>query len=217
MQGSPLWAAFSSQAIQSSGQSIFTPHQCISPKTQTSSQGMPGQRFPARPTHVETIFSNPTFQIHREVEFLQLLAGNQGPQIFTDAAGSALLGFGCIYPEKGLWAHSHWHLSFFKHQTPSIAPLELFTIVIGVEMWAPLLQGKQICLCSDNEATVFCLNKKSSKNTECMFLIHHLTLTCMQFQIYVTAQHYLGKRMSWQMHSHRERYTNFINWLNSRM
>ena len=27
-----------------------------------------------------------------------------------------------------------------------------------------------------------------------MFLIHHLTLTCMQFQIYVTAQHYLGKK-----------------------
>ena len=30
-------------------------HQCISPKTQTSSEGMPGQRFPARPTHVEAI------------------------------------------------------------------------------------------------------------------------------------------------------------------
>ena len=138
--------------------------------------------------------SNPTFQIHREVKFLQLLAGNKGPQIFADAAGSVLLGFGCVYPEKGFWAHSHWPLSFFKHQTPSIALLELFTIVIVVEMWAPLLQGKQICPHSDNEATVFCLNKKSSKNNKCMFLIHHLTLTCMQFQIYVTAQHYLGKK-----------------------
>ena len=99
-----------------------------------------------------------------------------------------------VYPEKGLWAHGRWPLSFFKHQTPSIALLELFTIVIAVEMWAPLLQGKQIHLCFDNEATVFCLNKKSSKNNECMFLICHLTLTCMQFQIYVTAQHYLGKK-----------------------
>ena len=138
--------------------------------------------------------SNPTFQIHREVKFIQLLAGNQGPQIFADAAGSALLGFGCVYPEKGVWSHGHWPLCFFKHQTPSIALLELFTIVIVVEMWAPLLQGKQICLRSDNEATVFCLNKKSSKNNECMFLIRHLTLTCMHFQIYVTAQHYLGKK-----------------------
>ena len=138
--------------------------------------------------------SDPTFQIHREVKFLQLLAGNQAPQVFTDAAGSALPGFGCVYPEKGLWAHGRWPLSFFKHQTPSIALLELFTIVIAVEMWAPLLQGKQIHLCFDNEATVFCLNKKSSKNNECMFLICHLTLTCMQFQIYVTAQHYLGKK-----------------------
>ena len=34
----------------------YSPHiQCISPKTQTSSQGLPGQRFLARPTHVEAI------------------------------------------------------------------------------------------------------------------------------------------------------------------
>ena len=54
--------------------------------------------------------SDPAFQIHREVKFLQLLAGNQGPQIFADATGSALLGFGCVYPEKGLWAHGRWPL-----------------------------------------------------------------------------------------------------------
>ena len=139
--------------------------------------------------------SNPDFQIHREVKFPHLLSeSNQGPQIFADATGNAMLGFGCIFPEKGIWAYACWPLGFFKQQTPSISLLELYAIVIAVEMWAHLLQGKQICLCSDNEATVFCINKKSSKNQECMFLIRHLTLTCMKFQIYVTAQHYQGKR-----------------------
>ena len=195
MQGGPLREAFSWQAIQSSGQSIFTPHQCTSTKTQTSSQGMPGQRFLARSTHVEAISLRSHLSNPQRSQVPPLLAGNQGPQIFADATGSALLCFGCVYPEKGFWAHVCWPLSFFKHQTPSIALLELFSIVIVVEMWVPpLLQGKQIHLCSDNEATVFCLNKKSSKNNECMFLICHLALTCMQFQIYVTAQHYLGKK-----------------------
>ena len=139
--------------------------------------------------------SNPDFQIHREVKVLHLLSeSNQGLQIFADAAGNATLGFGCVFPEKGIWAYAHWPLGFFKQQTPSISLLELYAIVIAVEMWAHLLQGKQIRLHSDNEATVFCINKKSSKNQECMFFIHHLTLTCMKFQIYVTAQHYQGKR-----------------------
>ena len=42
--------------------------------------------------------SDPTFQIHREVKFLQLLDSNQAPQIFADATGSALLGFECGLP-----------------------------------------------------------------------------------------------------------------------
>ena len=139
--------------------------------------------------------SNPDFKIHREVKFLHLLSeSNQGLQIFADAAGNATLGFGCIFPEKGIWVYAYWPLGFFKQQTPSISLLELYAIVITVEMWAHLLQGKQIHLHCNNEATVFCINKKSSKNPECMFLICHLTLTCMKFQIYVTAQHYQGKR-----------------------
>ena len=139
--------------------------------------------------------ADPDFQMHREVKFIHLISElNQGLQIFVDAASNALLSFGCIFPEQGLWAHGHWLISFFKQQKPSISLLELFAIVIAVDMWAPMLQGKQIRLHSDNEATVFCLNKKSSKNRKCMYLLRHLTLTCMQFQIYVTVQHYQGKR-----------------------
>ena len=139
--------------------------------------------------------SSPDFLIHREVKFLHLISqNNQGLQIFADAAGNAMLGFGYILPEKGIWAYAHWPLGFFKQQTPNISLLELYAIVIAVEMWAPLIQGKQICLHSDNEATVFCINKKSSRNQECMFLICHLTLTCMKFQIYMMAQHYHRKK-----------------------
>ena len=143
----------------------------------------------------KTFLSNPDFLIHREVKFLHFISqNNQGPQIFADAAGNATLGFGCIFPKKGIWAYAHWSLGFFRQQTPSISLLELYAIVMAVEMWAPLIQGKQIRLHSDNEATVFCINKKSSKNKECMFLLCHLTLTCMKFQIYVAAQHYHGKK-----------------------
>ena len=40
--------------------------------------------------------SDRTFQIHREVKFLQLLAGNQGPQIFADATSMRFLVLGAF-------------------------------------------------------------------------------------------------------------------------
>ena len=82
----------------------------------------------------ENFLSSPDFLIHREVKFLHLISqNNQGLQIFADAAGNATLGFGCIFPKKGIWAYACWPLGFFKQQTPSISLLELYAIVIAVE------------------------------------------------------------------------------------
>ena len=74
------------------------------------------------------------------------------------------------------------------------ALLELLAIVMAVEIWAPQLCGRQVQLRSDNESTVFMLNAKTSKKEENMSLIRHLTLTCMSFQIHVTARHESGQR-----------------------
>ena len=94
-------------------------------------------------------------------------------------------GFGCVFPEKGLWTFGAWPREFILQRKPNIMLLELYRVVVVVDTWAPLLRNKQIHLCSDNMSTVYELNKKSSHNIEHMALICHLTHTCLFFQIYM--------------------------------
>ena len=126
------------------------------------------------------------FTQHREIPFTAFLGEKEsGPLIFTDSAGKIMRGFGCVFPEKGLWTFGAWPREFILQRKPNIMLLELYTVVVVVDTWAPLLRNKQIHLCSDNMSTVYELNKKSSHNIECMALICHLTHTCLFFQIYM--------------------------------
>ena len=138
---------------------------------------------------------DPSFARHREIPFTTFLGTSEnGPLIYADSAGCATKGFGCVFPEKGLWAFGSWPREFFAQRKPNIMLLELYATVIAVDIWAPLLRNKQIRLRSDNMSTVFELNKKSSRKSERMALLRHLTHTCLSFQIYVTARHQPGKQ-----------------------
>ena len=128
------------------------------------------------------------FRHHREIPFIHLLDEHEhGPALAADTAGTKGLGFGCTFADNGHWCYARWPIGFFWEKTPSITLLELYAIVIAVEAWAPYLARKHIRLRSDNQGTVYYINKKSSNCKDCMGLLRHLTLTCMQFQIYVTA------------------------------
>ena len=136
-----------------------------------------------------TFLESKNFKIHREVPFLQFIRNEDGPLIFTDSSGNLTLGFGCVFLEKGQWTAVRWPISLFQEQKPDITLLELYTIVIALKLWAPQLCSKQVQLCSDNEATVYLVNAKTSNKEINMNLLHHLTLTCMYFQIYITIWH----------------------------
>ena len=135
------------------------------------------------------------FAQHREIPFTTFLRGSDsGPLIYADSAGCATKGFGCVFPEKGLWAFGAWPREFFAEMKPNIMLLELYVVIVAVDIWAPHLRNKQIRLRSDNMSTVYELNKKSSRKPERMALLRHLTHTCLYFQIYVTAHHHPGKQ-----------------------
>ena len=136
-----------------------------------------------------TFLESKNFKIHWEVPFLQFIRNEDGPLIFTDSTVNLTLGFGCVFLEKEQWTAVCWPISFFQQQKPDITLLELYTIVIAVKLWAPQLRSKQVQLCSDNEATVYLVNAKTSNKEINMNLLHHLTLTCMYFQIYITIWH----------------------------
>ena len=111
---------------------------------------------------------------------------------YADAAGAANLGFGCTFKNK--WAQDAWReTNVFVHPFhPNITLLELFAIVMAIELWARDIAGTELILHSDNEATCFWINKKRSKIPAAMKLLRHLTLKCLSFQIHVSALHIAG-------------------------
>ena len=92
-------------------------------------------------------------------------------KLYTDA--SKMLGFGGIFGSScffGEWP-DRW-------KSYNIVILELFPIVLAIEVWGSQLQNKQIYINTDNEALVHILNKQSSsdKLITCMILIRFLVL-----------------------------------------
>ena len=83
----------------------------------------------------------------RTVPFLNKLnIFNSEIELYADSAGSANFGFGCLFQEK--WCQGMWHNTplFNNGYKPNIALLELFVIVIAVDLWALELLGKAITL-----------------------------------------------------------------------
>ena len=116
---------------------------------------------------------------------------NEELQLFADASGAKANGFGCVY--KNQWAWGTWaHTTIFNEITPNIALLELFAIVVAVEIWAPQLAGKAIVLRSDNTATVACINSMKSEIPACQRLLKHMSLNCLHYQLFFKAVHVKG-------------------------
>ena len=129
----------------------------------------------------------------RTVPFLnKLRVFNSDIELLVDTAGNCLLGFGCFF--QGQWCQGMWRETslFSDSYRPNIALLELFAIVIAVDLWAPELAGKSITLQSDNTATIAFINKMKVDIPACMQLLHHVTLVCLNFQILLHAVHIEG-------------------------
>lgn len=107
-------------------------------------------------------------------------------QLFTDA--SAAFGYGAVYGNK-------WFLGAFptSWKRVNITFLELYPIVLSVEIWGHLWQNHRIICITDNEALVAILNKKTSKVQSIMFLVRKLVLSCLRLNIEFRARHIPGK------------------------
>ena len=108
---------------------------------------------------------------------------------YEDAAGATNLGFGCCY--GNCWAQGAWSDTplFSFNLNPNIALLELFAIVMAVEIWSHEIQGTELLLSSNNEAICYWINKMCSDIPAAMALLWHLTLRCLYFLIHILAEH----------------------------
>ena len=111
-------------------------------------------------------------------------------QFYTNTANLVTRGFGCMFEND--WAFGNWQATplFADSLSPNIALLELFAIVMAVELWAELIQGQPIILQSDNKATVHNINSMKSEVPACQSLLRHLALKCLHFQIFIKAVYF---------------------------
>ncbi len=74
-------------------------------------------------------------------------------QWYTDASGSANLGFGCYL--NGEWMCGHWPPGFIQpNNATSTCFLELFAMVVSIEKWAPRFKNQRVRIFCDNQAAV---------------------------------------------------------------
>lgn len=104
--------------------------------------------------------------------------GNREVSLFMDASGS--LGFGAIFGVA--WCTATWPVDWASSGLcKSITLLELFPVVVAVELWGRQLQNKRVCFWSDNMGVFNCINSLTSSSLPVLALLRHFILKCLEF------------------------------------
>ena len=104
----------------------------------------------------------------------------------TDASGSK--GYSAIFQD--FWFYGAWNKEWLGQ---SIELKELYPIWLGLDMWKEVLANHCIQFYTDNEALVYIINQKTSKNKLIMWLLRKIVLICLQFNILFQAFHLSSK------------------------
>ena len=107
-------------------------------------------------------------------------------QLYTDAAGS--LGYGAVMGKQ--WFFGGWNEQW---RGQSITLLELYPIVLAIEVWAKELANSCIEFHTDNMAVSEIINKQTSRQVEIMALVRRLVFTSLKYNIMFKAYHVPGK------------------------
>ncbi|XP_041442566.1 uncharacterized protein LOC121401560 isoform X1 [Xenopus laevis] len=114
---------------------------------------------------------------------------NRELELLTDASGS--IGYGAYF--AGKWCAGRWPQAWRElGLTKNLTLLELFPIVVALELWAGDFRDKAIRFISDNMGVVCAVNNLSSDSAPVINLLRQLVLICMRFNISFRAQHIPG-------------------------
>lgn len=106
---------------------------------------------------------------------------------YTDAAPS--FGFGLVFED--LWCFRAWPEGYCSSK--SIAFLEFIPIVVSIFVWHKFLCGKKIKFCTDNLSLVSILNKRTSPDSDILFLLRKFVMQCVKLDLEFIAEHVPGK------------------------
>lgn len=107
-------------------------------------------------------------------------------RLFTDAAAS--VGYAAVLGSH--WFADSWKVDFQRHH---INTLELFPIVLAMELWGQRLANHRVVFLSDNFTTVQVINHKSSRCPDMMRLVRRLVVVALAHNIAFSSEHIPGK------------------------
>jgi len=115
---------------------------------------------------------------------------NAEADLFTDSAAGC--GFGIFF--AGRWVCERWPDNWVQSGlTQNIMVLEMFPILVSIDLWGQNFRNKRVAFHCDNIAVVHAINTMTSKCDNVMVLLRALTLRCMKYNIMVRAEHIPGK------------------------
>ncbi|XP_069816798.1 uncharacterized protein [Dendropsophus ebraccatus] len=114
-------------------------------------------------------------------------------ELFTDASGSC--GFGAVFQKS--WCSAPWPVHWSTAGLcKNLTLLELFPIIVAIEIWGSKFSNRHICFWTDNLGVVYCVNNLSSSSPPVLALLRHLVLRCLDLNILFRARHVPGKMNS---------------------
>eukprot|EP00079_Xenopus_tropicalis_P012677 XP_002939985.2 PREDICTED: uncharacterized protein LOC100487960 isoform X1 [Xenopus tropicalis] len=114
---------------------------------------------------------------------------NEEFHFFTDAAGSG--GFGAYF--QGKWCSGPWPSEWIEDKlTSNLTLLELFPIIVAMELWGTQLANRAVVFYTDNMSVVMAINNLTSGSRPVLCLLKHLVLRCLQLNVRFGAKHVPG-------------------------
>ena len=116
------------------------------------------------------------------------------PQVPTTSAELNLHTDSCPQGFGGTFRTNYFYGTFPPHwQGHNICVLELFPILLALQLYTAEMSNQNIVIYSDNQAVVEVLNKKTTKHPPMLSLLRKLILHCLHCNILITSKHIPGK------------------------
>ena len=150
-----------------------------------------------KPSHFVTLNDGTTADIKMWLTFFQFHNGKTifiqpeaessiSLHMYTDASKQA-----CAATFKSSWFVIGFPVDW---QGKNIAFLELYPIVVALQIFGIRLANRAVVFHCDNKAIVQIINKQSSRDKCIMGLVRHLVMTAMQYNIKFSSKHVEGKK-----------------------
>lgn len=92
------------------------------------------------------------------------------------------------------WCAESWAVSWStRGLCTNIVLLELFPLIVAIELWGERFANKRILVSTDNRGVLFAVNCLSFRSPPVIALLHYLVYKCLCLNIWVRAKYILGK------------------------